>query len=132
MREHVDGAATHELVAEVFEQHLHVRGQSRRVAGDVDDLCRVEFAQSPERLARKPWPWRIDDDDVGRSRLLDELLDGLPDIAREEPRVLDPVQLRVLDRAGNRLLGDLEAPDHLCGWGEREPDRSRAAVEVED
>ena len=69
---------------------------------------------------------------------------GAPGLARRAPRrtgptfpakklrVLDPVQLGVLDRARDRLLRDLDAPHRPRPPGQREPDRARAAVEVED
>ena len=40
-----------------------------------------------------------------------ELLERLPDVAGEERRVRDPVELGVLERAGDRLLRDLDPPD---------------------
>ena len=44
VREHVDRAAALELVAVLVPQHLEVRGERRRVAGDVDDPRRAECA----------------------------------------------------------------------------------------
>ena len=57
---------------------------------------------------------------------------ALPDLACEERRVRDPVQLGVLERAGDRLLGDLDPPHRERFARQREPDRARAAVEVVD
>ena len=91
----------------------------------------AERAGSPERLPREPRPRRIDDDDVRAARLLAKLLDRLADVPGEELRVLDAVELGVLDRAGDGFLGDLEPPDGARFRRERETDRARAAVEVE-
>ena len=68
----------------------------------------------------------------GASCLLDELLESLPDVPGEELRILDPVELGVLDGARDRLLRDLEAPYSSRVAGERQPDRAGPAVEIED
>ena len=47
----------------------------------------------------------------GVARAVAQLLEHLPDVAGEERGVADPVQLRVLDRARDRLLRDLDPPD---------------------
>src|SRR4029079_7430515 len=46
--------------------------------------------------------------------------------------VRDRVELGVLQRAGDRLLRDLDPPDRQRVAGEREPDRADAAVEIPD
>ncbi len=111
VREHVDGAAANELVAEVLAKRLQVGGERRRIARHVDDPRRLETAEPPERLAGETGTRRIDDDEVGSAGALLQLLERERDVAGEERRVRDPVQLRVLDRARDRLLGDLDAPD---------------------
>ena len=78
-------------------------------------------AEPPQRLPGEPGARRVDDDDVGRARALSELLERLADVAREEGGVRDAVQVGVLERAGDRLLRDLDAPD-----GERVGARARA------
>ena len=52
-----------------------------------------------ERLPREPGARRVDDDDVRGPGAVAELLDRLPDVAGEERRVRDPVQVGVLERA---------------------------------
>jgi hypothetical protein len=61
-----------------------------------------------------------------------QLLERLADVAGEEGRVPDPVQLRILERAGDRLLRDVHAPDGQRASGHAEADRAGAAVEVVD
>ena len=56
----------------------------------------------------------------------------LADVAGEERAVADRVQLLVLDRAGDRLLADLDPPHRHRVAGHREADRADAAVEVVD
>ena len=80
------------LVAVLVAQHREVRRERGRVARDVDDARRLERAGAPQRLSGEPGPRRIDDDHVRRARVLAQLLDRLPDVAREERRVRDPVQ----------------------------------------
>src|SRR5262249_19722577 len=59
-----------------------------------------------------------------------QLAQHLADVAGEEGRVPDAVQLGVLDRAGDRLLRDLDAPDGEGVARQREPDRTDTAVQV--
>src|SRR5262249_39565537 len=61
-----------------------------------------------------------------------QVVEGLPDLAGIEGRVRDPVQLRVFERTGDRLLGDLDAPNRQRVTGEREADRPDPAVQVVD
>src|ERR1044072_7483177 len=82
--------------------------------------------------ARTPGGLRVDHDDVRRPGALEQLLDDLPDVAGEEGRVRDPVELRVLERAGDGFLRDLDPPDRQCVAREREPDRADPAVEIPD
>src|SRR6185503_21026727 len=70
VREHVDGGAALERVPEVVAEHGEVGGERRRVAGDVDESARLERAGAAQRLAGEARPGRVDDDDVGRPRLL--------------------------------------------------------------
>jgi hypothetical protein len=51
---------------------------------------------------------RIDHYDVGRTGPLAQLLDFRAHVTREEGGVRKPVQLRVLDRAGDGLLGGFD------------------------
>ena len=123
----------HEPVAVVVAQALQVAGERRRVARDVDD-ARAR-SSSPSRfsaLPARPGARRIDDDDVGLAGALAQLAQHLADVAGEERRVADRVQLRVLDRAGDRLLRDLDPPHRQRVRGHREADRADAAVEVVD
>ena len=68
----------------------------------------------------------------GLPGLLDQRARGRAHVAGEELRVVDAVQLRVLDRVGDRALDDLDAPDLARVAGQRQRDRAAAAVEVED
>ena len=47
----------------------------------------------------------------GAPDALEQLLDGVPDLACVEGGVGDPVQVGVLERARDRLLGDVDPPD---------------------
>ena len=101
----------HEPVAVVVAEALQVAGERGRVARDVDDARRPDLAEPPQRLAGKPGARRVDDDDVGLAGALAEIAEHLADVAGEERGVADRVQLLVLDRARDGLLGDLDAPD---------------------
>ena len=85
-----------------------------------------------ERLPREPGARRVDDDDVRGPGAVAELLDRLPDVAGEERRVRDPVEVGVLQGTCDRLLRDLDPPDRERVGREREPDRPDAAVEIPD
>ena len=111
---------------------LHVAGQRRRVARHVDDPLRLESRQTAQRLAGETGPRRVDDDDVRIAGAFVEVVEHLADLAGEERRVRDAVQLGVLERARDGLLRDLDTPDRERVGGEREPDRPDAAVEVVD
>ena len=126
------GVQRTKLVAVLVAQDREVGCERRRVARDVDDARRPESAGAAQCLPGEPGSRWIDDDQVGRPRVLAELLERLPHVAREEARVRDPVHLRVLDRAGDRLLRDLDAPDGARGARKGQPDRARPAVEVVD
>ena len=132
VREHVHRCHAPQLVAVLLAERLHVAGERGRVAGDVDEPRRADAAEPPQRLPRQAGARRIDDDDVGRAGALEQLLDDLADVAREEGRVRDPVELGVLERAGDRLLRDLDPPDRQRVAREREPDRADPAVEIPD
>src|SRR5439155_10404114 len=124
--------AANELVAELLVQHGSIGRQGRRIARDVHDPGGPEPAGSTKGLSGEPGARRIDDDDVRPSDLRDEPFERLPDVPRPEAHVLDRIELRVLDRTRNGLFRDLDAPDGLRAPGERERDRPRAAIEVED
>jgi hypothetical protein len=79
-----------------------------------------------------PGARRVDDDHVRVSPALAQLVDRLADVAGEEGRVRDGVQLGVLDRAGDRLLDDLDSPHRQRLRRQREPERADAAVEIPD
>ena len=132
VREHVDRPAALEHVAVLVAKYLKVGGERRRVARDVHDPRRAERSRSAERLARQPRSRRIDDDDIGRARLLAELFDRLSDVAGEEAGVLDPVELRVLDGARDGLLRDLEAPRSRAFAASASPIVPGSTVEVVD
>ena len=90
---------------------------------------------SPSRfsaLPARPGARRVDDDDVRVAGALAQVAQHLADVAREERRVADRVQLLVLDRAGDRLLADLDPPHRHRVARHREADRADAAVEVVD
>ena len=91
---------------------------------------RADLAQALQRLAGEARTRRVDDDDVRVARALVQLLEHLPDVAGEERGVADPVQVRVLERARDRLLRDLDAPHRQRVAGEHEADRADPAVEV--
>src|SRR4029077_11967448 len=98
-REHVDRPRAEELVAVLLAEDLHVAGEGRGVAGDVDEPWRADLAEPAERLAGEARTRRVDDDDLGRAGAVEQLLRHLADVARKERSVRDPVQLRVLERA---------------------------------
>ena len=68
----------------------------------------------------------------GLAAPLAQLLERLADVAGEERRVADPVQVGVLERARDRLLRDLDPPHRERVAREHEPDRPDPAVQVED
>ena len=120
-----------ELVAVLVAQHLQVRGERRRVARDVDDPRGAELAGSAERLPASPARGGSTTTTSGPPACFAKLLDRLADVPGEEARVLDAVELGVLDRARDGLLRDLEAPHGAGAAREREADRPGPAVEVE-
>ena len=110
VREHVHRGHLPERVAVLADQHLEVARERRRVARDVDEPRRAGLPDALQRLAGEPGTRRIDDDDVRLARPRAQLLERLADVPGEERRVRDPVQIGVLDRAGDRLLRDLDPP----------------------
>src|SRR5213075_2086507 len=90
---------------------LDVACERCRVAADIDDARCADLAQALERLAREPGARWVDDDYVGIAAAAVQLCDRLADVPREVGGVADSVQLRVLERARDRLLGDVDAPD---------------------
>src|SRR4029450_9012670 len=77
--------------------------------------------------SRSRW---IDDDDIWLAAALAQFAQSLPDVAREEGGVADAVQVRIFERAGNRLFGHIDAPHGERVACQHEPDRADAAVEV--
>src|SRR5580765_3904867 len=75
VQEHVHRPRPLERVAPLLRQLLHVRGQGRRVARDVDDPRRLEAREAPQGLAGEPGPRRVDHRYVGRARALGQLLE---------------------------------------------------------
>src|SRR6266516_352252 len=130
VRKHVDRPNPLEPVAPRRSELFDVRRKGGRVAGDVDDPLRLEAADPPQRFAREARAGWIDDDDVRVARPFLQLGKRLPHFPREEGRVRDPVQVGVLDRAGDRLLRDLDSPNRERLVRKREPDRADPAVEV--
>ncbi len=90
------------------------------------------LAEALQRLAGEAGARRVDDHDVGIAGAVAQVAQHLADVPREERDVADPVQLLVLDRAGNRLLADLDPPYRQRVGRHREADRADAAVEVVD
>ena len=78
VREHVDGRATLEVVAELVAEHREVRGERRRVARDVDEPRGLEGAGAAEGFTGEPRAWGVDDHDVRLTGLLPELLERRP------------------------------------------------------
>ena len=68
----------------------------------------------------------------GRRRASRRSRSTSPTLPAKKARVADRVQLRVLDRARDRLLGDLDPPHRHRVARHREADRADAAVEVVD
>src|SRR5205823_6612297 len=97
--------------APLAREHLDVARERGRVAGDVDDTRRAEAAHPPQRLPGEPGARRVDDDELRVAGPFVQLLERLADVAGEERRVPDPVQLGVLERTGDRLLRDVDPPD---------------------
>ena len=108
--EHVDRADAAELVAGLLELG-GVRGQGRRVAGDVDDLLRLALDQPADDFLREAGAGRVDDDDVGLAGLLEQGPDAGAGVGGDELGVLDPVALGVALGVFDRLGDDLESPD---------------------
>ena len=110
VREHVDRARAHEAVAVVV-----ARGASgRRRASSGCTRRRRRAARRSRRAASAPCPRGRRA--AGRRRRRPGRPPAragpqrLADVAGEERGVADRVQLLVLDRAGDRLLGDLDPP----------------------
>ena len=132
VREEVERPHALELVAALDEQ-LGVARERRRVARDVDDAIGRELEQPAHGARRHARAWRVNDHDIGRRIALgDQLARRLADIGDDELRVADAVCKRVLARALDGLLDDLDADHPACAACEREPDRAGAAVEVPD
>ena len=88
-----------------------VARERRRVARDVDDARRAELAEPLQRLAGEAGARRVDDDDVRVAGALAQLARAPGRRCRRRtPRSPIAVQLGVLDRARDRLLGDLDPP----------------------
>ena len=88
-------------------------------------IRRTTFCESPARGG-------IDDHHVGAFRLLDQLAQREPDVAGEEPGVVDLVEPSVGDRVGDRVLDDLEPPHLRRPRRHQQPDRPDPAVQVVD
>ena len=125
-------ASRAELVAVVLAQALTSPASVVGLQRDVDDARRAELAEPPQRFAGEPARGGSTTTTRARRAAVAQLLERLADVAGEEGRVRDPVQLRVLERAGDRLLRDLDPPHSQRVAREREPDRADAAVEVVD
>ena len=113
-------------------EHLAGRGAAQHLPGrpaaereEQDPLGR-DAAIDEAQLGVDPGLVGGDEDDVERRVGVDPLA-----APQHGARVADPVQLGVLDRARDRLLGDLDSPHGARVAGEREGDRPGAAVEVE-
>ena len=104
MRKHVDRPHPLQLVAPARCQLLDVAGKRGRIAGDVDDSWRLEAPEPPHRLVREPGSRRVDDDEVGVACALVKLGECVGCLAGEEGGVRDPIQVGVLERAGDRFL----------------------------
>src|SRR5438876_4552139 len=72
VREHVDRLHAQQLVAVLLAQRLYVSGERRRVARDVDEAGRADPAEPAQRLAGEAGAGRVDDDDVGRPRAVEQ------------------------------------------------------------
>src|SRR4051794_9376125 len=131
LREHVDRAHLPQRVAGV--RHLaRVRRQRGGIARDVDHLLGLRLDDASHDLLRQAGPRRVDHDHVGLPSLFHERAHRRAHVAREETRVVDAVQARVLDRVGDRGLDHLDAPHLARAPGDRDRDRPDAAEEVED
>ncbi len=126
------GRARSMPVAVVVGEPLCVAGERRRVAADIDDARRGDLAEPLERLAGQAGTRRVDDDDVRVAGAVAQLAQHLADVAGEERGVADRVQLLVLDRAGDRLLVDLDPPHGQRLGSQRQADRADPAVQVVD
>ena len=117
---------------------LHVAGERRRVARDVDErgASSRRSAAAPCRRARRAAGRRRPRPAGPRGRAAPRAT--WPTFAREERRIRDPVEVGVLERAGDRLLRDLHAPDRQrlarhaarscrCRSRGRRPSRRRSA-----
>ena len=119
-------------VTVVGDERLGVPRERRRVAGDVDDPRRPRGRPTPaSALPASPARGGSTTTRSGRPARSAELLEGRRRVAGEERSVRDPVQLSVLERAGDGLLRGVDAPDRQ-GRGPWRARSSRAAVEVVD
>src|SRR5207237_10065335 len=107
VREHVHRLRTQELAAELAEQLLDVARQRGRVARDIDEPRRADPPESAKRFPGEPGSRRVDYDHVRVAAALVQLVERLADVAGEEGGVRDPVEICVLERAGDGLLGAL-------------------------
>ncbi len=109
-----------------------VRGERRRVAGDVDDPLSLALDHPADDLLGEPGAGGVDDEDVGSAGRLEQRPHAGAGAAGDEPRVLDPVAARVALGVGDRLGDDLEPPHLACVRREGQTDRADPAVEVEE
>ena len=133
VREHVDRGAANELVAVLVAQHREIGRERRRVAGDVDDPRRRR--EPPVRrsaLPASPARGGSTTTTSGAPARSASSSSDCPTLPAKNRAFVDAVRLRVLDRARDGLLGDLDAPHRRGVRGEREADRPGAAVEVVD
>ena len=124
-----------ERVAVLAEQHLEVARERRRVARDVDDAAARSI--SPERVSApcpaSPARGGSTTTTSGSPARARSSSSDWPTFPAKNAALRDPVQLGVLDRAGDRLLARSRppTPSSACAAIAR-PDRAGAAVQVVD
>jgi hypothetical protein len=129
--EHVDRPHPPQPIAGLAE--LGGVGRQRgRVAGHVDDPLRPALDYPPHDLLREAGAGRVDDDDVGPTRLLDQRPHAGAGVGRHEAGVPEAVGAGVALGVCDRLGDDLQSPDLSGVARHRQPDRADPAEEVED
>ena len=125
--EHIIGLRTLQHIA-MFFKALQVAGESRRVAGDIDDPLGLQRGEVGYDTIVQAFAGRVDDRGIGV-----QAQGAQPRrIGAEKVGVCDAVSRRALFCVFHRLWNNLDPGNVACGSGQAETDGTGAAVEVED
>lgn len=129
-REQVEGLGVTEGVA-ALGQELHIAGERRGVAGDVNDALRRHAEHGVDDVAVDALARRVNDNGVKPHAAARELLRGLARVGTEKLDVFNAVSRGVFPGVPDGGVHDLHAVGAAGLAGKAERDRARAAVEIE-